>query len=139
MNKKELINNFDELSVDDKKMLLDIYNNNSFNTLIDIHNDEFTTFDDIDDHIDKMDEDELWDKFCNEKFSYHQMYDLLISNISTKDILYMLKEILADEYGENNFTLSLNTLDDLYKYEIVNKLCYKYTSYQLEEKLQHLL
>lgn len=148
---------FENLTTETQRQLLLIAKSNSEKTLILLARHEFILTDDLDKHVNEIDDDIILDaavelcrcSYSNSCFMFESIYGKLQFNIndilefiddhlSNKQIAEMLKHfqnIINEELNE----MKITTIDDEFKTDLLKQLFDKYTSYQLEEKLKHLV
>lgn len=147
---------FEKLTPEVQELLLKIATCEDERTLDLISKNEFILREDIDDHIDDVDEDIVIEKaqeLCEyDKTRSYEMFEAIfdsLDKISVHDISALISEFLNpqetkelfnefDEYLDE-YEYRKNTLADEFKYDLLMQLYKKYSWMELEEKLKHLL
>lgn len=143
---------FEKFTPEIQDLLLEIYKLVDLRELKLITTNQYILSEDLDDNIDDIDEDIVIEKAQDLCSGCHttskEMYNAIKSDLTfdVDDIEDLIEDNLTYEQKIELFNFfkelgqfKIISIDDEFKIDILTQLFDKYTSYQLEEKVKHLI
>jgi len=147
---------FEKLTPEIQDQLLEIAINNTARELKLLSNNQFILSEDLDDNVGDMKDDTVLEaakEICRYSSSYSKdmfeaiqndlkldvddIQELIDSHLNGKQMSELFE--LYESFSNNSNDMKVTSIDEEWRIGILKQLFDKYTSYQLEEKVKHLI